>query len=33
MKDGSTGPAGVVAIVMALALKYLALKNISHMLY
>lgn len=33
MKDGSTGPAGVIAIVSALALKYLALKNISHMLY
>ena len=32
MKDGSTGPAGVTAIVFILLLKYLALKNLSHFL-
>lgn len=32
MKDGSTGPAGVVAIFFVLFLKYLSLKNISNLL-
>jgi adenosylcobinamide-GDP ribazoletransferase len=30
MKDSKTGPIGVIAIVFALALKYLSLKNISY---
>lgn len=30
MKDSRTGPIGVIAIIFALAIKYLALKNISH---
>jgi adenosylcobinamide-GDP ribazoletransferase len=32
MKDGATGPAGVTAIVFMILLKYLSLKNISHLL-
>ncbi|MEW6674950.1 MAG: adenosylcobinamide-GDP ribazoletransferase [Nitrospirota bacterium] len=32
MKDGTTGPIGVIAIVFSLAIKYLALKNLSHFL-
>lgn len=32
MKNGSTGPIGVISIVFALALKYFALKNLSHFL-
>ncbi len=32
MKDSAIGPIGVVSIISALALKYLALKNISHLL-
>ena len=32
MKDSSTGPAGVTAIVFILLLKYSALKNLSHFL-
>ena len=32
MKDGATGPAGVMAIVFMILLKYLSLKNISHLL-
>lgn len=30
MKDSSIGPIGVIAIVFALAIKYLSLKNLSH---
>ena len=30
MKDSSIGPAGVMAIVFALGIKYLSLKNLSH---
>jgi adenosylcobinamide-GDP ribazoletransferase len=30
MKDSTTGPVGVIAIVFSLAIKYLSLKNISH---
>lgn len=33
MKGGTTGPMGVIAIVFALALKYLALQNISSLPY
>jgi len=33
MKEGTTGPAGAAAIVFALALKYLAIKNISNFPY
>lgn len=33
MKGGTTGPIGVIAIMFALALKYLALKNISNLSY
>jgi adenosylcobinamide-GDP ribazoletransferase len=32
MKDGKTGPIGVVAIVFTLALKYLSLSNLTHLL-
>lgn len=32
MKDSTIGPIGVISIVFALALKYFALKNLSHLL-
>jgi adenosylcobinamide-GDP ribazoletransferase len=32
MKDSTIGPVGVIAVVFSLALKYLSLKNLSHML-
>lgn len=32
MKDSTIGPIGVISIIFALALKYLALKNLSHLL-
>lgn len=32
MRDGSTGPAGVISIVFSLSLKYLALNNLTHFL-
>jgi len=32
MKDGAVGPIGVVSIISVLGLKYLALRNISHLL-
>lgn len=33
MKDSSSGPAGVTAIICALGLKYLSLQNLSHFQY
>lgn len=33
MKDAAAGPIGVIAIIFALAIKYLSLKNISHLPY
>lgn len=32
MRDGTTGPIGVIAVVFALSLKYLSLKNLSNFL-
>lgn len=33
MKDSASGPAGVIAIICAIGLKYLSLKNFSHLEY